>query len=380
MVRSVIIFEDMNKLLRATRHLRIEEILTVIYITVVSLINFLMFNDSISGISSVKSVIRYFNFGESLFYIFFFLVILYFLWNLINALSLIITRHLISKNPMKRSEILGLSKFTWKALRSMLPIIFVPAVASTLLSHLNFSLRFTNYDLLFASIDHTLIGSYVFLDLPLFISDIGQADLVFYSYILLPVIIGILLIALYIKRPATLYREMIIAFLLSMAVSFPFFALFPCIGPNNYFIRNLHNNSAPEAIASRLQGFDPGEKIRKYTAQVADAQTIPGPDHVVPISAFPSMHTIWGMLVVYYCFRVRRTSLFVTIPWILFMLAGGLMLGQHYVIDYVAAIPFIIIIISLSRMLMKRYGSLGTPLRTVSFAATLKQYTQKPAP
>jgi hypothetical protein len=352
----------MTILTNILRSLRIEEILSVVAIFVVALINVTLFEDSINTTTSVEGIIAYFNFGQS-FFLFFFLALLgYFLWNTTNGIANILTNYFVRGLPIEKSGVKILLTFVTELLRSTAPLLFVFPAFCTLLAHLDYSLRFTKSDLILSRIDFFLTGHHAFLDVPLFFSTQFAGHALYYSYISLTPAIGILLSILYVYRATLPYREVVLAFLCSLIVALPIATTVPCQDPNNFFIKNLRANSLSPEMNERLSSFHPSASLQKHIAFIADTETDTAHDNAVPVTCLPSMHAVWGFLVLYYFARINRKTLFFTLPWIFAVLTGGLGLGQHYFVDYIAAIPCALLSVGIAKLLMKKWGTIGTPV------------------
>ena len=115
-----------------------------------------------------------------------------------------------------------------------------------------------------------------------------------------------------------------------------------------------------------MENLHPAEALQKHLNAIVDAETDKSRDNAVPISCFPSMHATWGMFIVYYFARWRRKTLYFTVPWCILMLLGGLALGQHYLVDYMVAIPVMILCVWCAEKLMHRWGHIGTPLEVTT--------------
>jgi hypothetical protein len=66
------------------------------------------------------------------------------------------------------------------------------------------------------------------------------------------------------------------------------------------------------------------------------------------------MHATWSVLSIYFFSLLLPLSLIVTVPWVMLLLTGGLLFAQHYLVDYLVALPVAAASILISAWLLRR--------------------------
>ena len=103
-----------------------------------------------------------------------------------------------------------------------------------------------------------------------------------------------------------------------------------------------------------LKDYVPSALTADYISRIAKAETNALRDNTVPVSCFPSMHAAWSFMVVYFLAKLRRWTLFVSLPWLALLLMSGIYFAQHYVVDYVVSVPIVAISLFLAYLLIKQ--------------------------
>lgn len=362
------IFEKFSVKIRLfLRLLRVEEKIAFIIAVGVSTLNIAFYTQSFSLRGTLFYMARYFTFGYPFLGIFIvFTYVFYFLQFYVDLTLLFINRFLYGA-AFPKGSIKKLALRIALPLRIAAPFILTSLPLYTLLANLNYQLRFSGEDLLFFKSDQFLFGYTPFVKIvsvfhsPFFSALFGNA------YFSLGLVMSGMFAFLFLfsspyslftkwiknTRNNILFREALLSFIISLLIAFPLFYTFPCQDPNNYFIRNIRNNAFSQDVKNALANYHPSQETKNIIARIADAETQPLADKSVPISCFPSMHAIWSFFVVYFLFALTPWSLILTIPWALFLLAGGIYFAQHYVIDYFAAIPVAIISIVIAKTLLR---------------------------
>lgn len=345
-----------KKLSGFLKGIRVEEWVILVSVFVAVLINFLFFG----GFSLREFVFlaRYFAFGLRDFFSLFYLIILFiFLGKFyVRAAKLaygrVVEGKRISKKDLKEAFVLILDP-----LRTIFLLILFSSAMGALLSSMSFAMRFSVKDALFLQLDKAVTGIIPFLELPTVLSTPFFDSLVSRSYISLVYFVGLTALALYFASRRKLFRHFILAFLISTIIAYPIFYKLPCQDPANFFISNIREIEHSQEIQLGLGSYRPSAIVSAGIDRVQEAETVKEKDNTVPISCFPSLHVTWMMFVVYYLARLRASTLFLTVPWAGALLVGGIYLAQHYVIDYVAAIPLAIVSIWLAGLLIRKFTS-----------------------
>jgi membrane-associated phospholipid phosphatase len=125
------------------------------------------------------------------------------------------------------------------------------------------------------------------------------------------------------------FRQYMLAIVLTSFLGYLCYLFVPAIGPYEAFIR-------PGLM--ELQGWLGGDGPR-LIARFADHIRGFHIDKVPACDAFPSLHTAWAIVVVGFSARYAPWLLWLVGPWAVGMVLGALFFQQHYLVDIVAAIP-----------------------------------------
>ncbi|MDZ4712918.1 MAG: phosphatase PAP2 family protein [bacterium] len=130
-------------------------------------------------------------------------------------------------------------------------------------------------------------------------------------------------------------------------LSFIGYVLVPAIGPRF----SLHNF---QMIGTELPGIFFADKIR-YLIDIGESipRNVSNPEAFAQRDAFPSGHTIVMILITYLSHKIRSKSFYFYLPYTLIMIFSTVYLRYHYVIDLIAAIPFVLITIFVANLLYK---------------------------
>jgi hypothetical protein len=125
-----------------------------------------------------------------------------------------------------------------------------------------------------------------------------------------------------------------VAFLLTGPLGAIFYNMFPALGPIHLLPRNFPWQPLPLEAVSRL-----------FLEPVA----LSGPRN-----AIPSLHAAWIFLVFYYSRRLSIPEKIVADVFVVFTLLATLGTGEHYFIDLIVAVPFALLVLSLTQWLIGR--------------------------
>lgn len=315
-------------------------------------LNIALYLKQVSLGEAIMLTARYFTFGHPL-YALTFLCIYFFIVGLGYFF-------LTSRSTKKNME----NAFLKKPIRLMRSLLeFFRAIGfllvagfffSWLLANASYQLRFSGKDLLLFRWDQILFKSSPFFWLPNVISSPFFSMLFQYAYVSLGILMIGTLALLFIVSRENFFRKAVMSFLLSLIVAFPLFYFLPCAGgPYHYFVENLRGNAFPADVAQLRAAYHPSPDSSAVSKRIADSDKDIAHDNAVPISCFPSMHAVWALFVVYFAMRVRRWSLFFTIPWLILMLISGLFFAQHYAVDYIVALPVATLSVFLANFIIK---------------------------
>jgi len=345
-----------------SHHLWIEERVALLAMVILVGMNAVLYQPSATGQIATR-MIEYFGFGEP-FYVFFFLFLCgLYAWKFCWRFAQLSVNSILHRQPIPSGsgrEMLGLFV---EPLRRFAPLAVISASFYTLLGNLSFSLRLSGRDELLASLDRTLTGGAPFIALANAFQSPMMVTLLKHAYLSLSIVMSATLIILFSStKRLRLYRQLVLAFIISLMLAFPFFVAMPCQDPYHTFVSNTRGRTHSPAMQAALLSYAPSDYAAETTRTIAASEESPEKDNAVPISCFPSMHATWSMLSVYFLFLLFPASLIVTLPWITFLLMGGITFGQHYLIDYVMALPIAAASVAVSAWLLRRVPD-GTWLR-----------------
>lgn len=350
----------MTRMFKFLRLIRIEEWVALASSGVVTLINILVYRNNFSVGGTTFLMFKYFSFGTPFFEVFFLFIWGFCFWRLYLWLVRA-AQSVIDKNGMPLKE--SFERFILEilsALRVFAPFIVVSIAFYQLLDNFSYQLRFKGADMFLASLDQKLFGEYPFVWLATAFHQSWFSWLMFYIYIYLSVVLSGVFILLFFFSSNLLFRRAILSFIIILVIAFPLFYFLPCQDPNNYFLRDIRGYSFTPEVSVILKSYAPSVLTAGYISQIAEAETNAKQDNAVPVSCFPSMHATWSLLIVYFLAKLWKRSLFVSLPWLAFLLLSGIYLAQHYVVDYVIAVPVAVIGLFIANFLIRQKPAVET--------------------
>jgi hypothetical protein len=319
--------------------IRPEEWLALAVFLVANSLNIFLFREEISLADAIKLMLRYFTFGDPVYYLFFSIICILAILIFYTNFSEIVNDWLINKKAPSKERLKDFGKKILEPLRNILPLWLVSGPMYQLLSQISYYVRFGVEDVLLARADYALIHHFLFIDLATNFNSEWFGKLMYYSYVSLSTVIGIFLLFLLFKKYKYLLRLSIAAFIFSFIFSYPLFYLLPATGPLYSLIINVRKDTLPEDISTSVSSYRPSAYTEKINDVILTYYVNPKKDNSSAVSCIPSMHATWAIIVLYFLYRVRRKTLLLTIPWIILMLTGGLYFSQHYFVDYLTSIP-----------------------------------------
>lgn len=379
----------MNKIRNILRSIRIEEYLLLIS-SIFLFSFFFVLSPQLSwlepfenGFKSIAIGVKYFSFA--FIFIFFYILFKIYLY-LTNWLSPLVEKKHFFKTaflslPNRLSDILPNSKKTLINLLIFLRPFFFTAVFFGLITLLlglwAVELRGRLVDDWLMELDKSAFGSYPFL------WDYGQisffkyiSPLSVYSYEILGLMMGIGWVVFYIAKHRAIFSGYIMAISLACVIGLPIWFFYPALTPINRYLDNVYNLEINPSIEKMISSYNPDRYVLRFQEEIRLEQ-----GEIPDISAMPSMHAAWAIIVVYYFFRFNKRTIFLTLPWFFFSTFGTFYLAQHYFIDIVVALPVAIIAIWLAGVLAgaeKKYYLLNrTDIRENKFKSQIKKNLAK---
>lgn len=156
------------------------------------------------------------------------------------------------------------------------------------------------------------------------------------------------------------YEELKYAFFVvffGFYLSFIGYLLVPAIGPR-FTLFDFHN------INLEMPGIYFAEKIR-YIIDIGESipANVSNPEDFAQRDAFPSGHTLIVILITYLSHKIRSNSFYFYLPYSVLLIFSTVYLRYHYVIDLIAAVPFVLFTIFIANKLYRgkiNFGGHGT--------------------
>jgi membrane-associated phospholipid phosphatase len=286
-------------------------------------------------LEAIRSTVRYFTF-DNIYYSFFIMAVYaLFLAKLYFMLLLSMIRKVKGESVGPVAPLPVMIKNVLVPLRVVAPFALIILSITPLTTNMSYALRFAGKDLWLWAGDAALFGVPPFLSLAHALADMPLFVYVLkHSYEGLTLVMNVGILILFILSAKQLFRLVTLAFAISVLISLPFFYALPCQDPYNYFIKNVRGNELSQEKIETINRYTTSASVESVRREISAAETAIPLDNAVPVSCFPSMHAEWSLICIYYLARLRRYTLFLSIPWILLLLVGGVVFGQHYVVDY----------------------------------------------
>lgn len=254
----------------------------------------------------------------------------------------------VTKNTIRES-LKQLSKMSGHFLWFFVPF-FITATHLFFINQLIAEWTFLNpvtlKDGLLASLDYKIFGVHPFIWLPEKIGEMG-AFIITYAYESLAWFLSFGFIYLYYKN-FHLFRQFMMAFLLVLMFALPVYYLIPVTGAYAGYISD--NILSAEINNLVIDNYNPNRITANFFDFLKHQYYQSG---FLVVSSFPSMHIAWSLLLMYFLARVEKRFLYILIPWFFAESIGAIYLAQHYFVDLPAAIPFAVMGIILSAVIMK---------------------------
>ncbi|MGB7848340.1 MAG: phosphatase PAP2 family protein [Candidatus Acidiferrum sp.] len=151
------------------------------------------------------------------------------------------------------------------------------------------------------------------------------------AYIGLPVAIGLAFAGCVLRNPRTALAACV-AFLITGPVGILFYNLFPALGPVHLF-----------------EGRFPWDPLSLQQARHLFLEPVP---LAGARNAIPSLHAAWIFLVFWYTRDLSRLEKTIAALFVVFTLFATLGTGEHYFVDLVVAVPFSLLILAFSNLLI----------------------------
>ncbi|MBF0406908.1 MAG: phosphatase PAP2 family protein [Candidatus Riflebacteria bacterium] len=214
-----------------------------------------------------------------------------------------------------------------------LPFILLSACYYSLYSNLILKVNPNCVDSQLAAIDNWLFGTqpafvleaYIFPLLTDFLSIIYFSYLIYFPGVAL---------YFYLKQEYKPFRRMMMGYLILILMGVVSYIIFPAVGPEKYFSGKFTKDLRGETISHNLL----------YIM-----------DFKVSHDCFPSMHVGLVLLVALYLREYRPRIFPFAILYVFIMFCSTIYLRYHYVIDIIAAVPFVFAAHRLTDVILKNW-------------------------
>lgn len=173
--------------------------------------------------------------------------------------------------------------------------------------------------------------------------------LIIEAFMFLGPLMVVLIFVFYLDKNKKLFKGYVMSMFIALALALPFWYFFPINSPNNAFLRSSSQTSYFNAnLSLAIENYQPNATIKSFQEKTRREQK-----EAPPVSTLPSMHWVWSGIIVYYLFKKERKTIALSSIWLLFNLFGTIYLGNHYLLDGLAALPIIAISLFLAEFFIK---------------------------
>ena len=304
--------------------------------------------NAINGINNLftsNSTVQFLFFGIGFFRIAFFIIYNYLIFKTAFILKKILEYYFLQKRDQRKknqgtiffhSVLMAIKSIITLFLLFLIPSIIILAnmkqIGSVSAQETINASNFLMY------LDYSLFGAYVPFSLQQF-SHIKILDTLFLSaYTNLSTIISIIFILLLIKN-IDLLRRFITAFFVVVMISIPLWYSFPALTPSEMYKNNVTTTTIDENIKNTISFYL--EKTSPRNSRLIDTISNIGSkpeEGYYSVSTFPSMHTAWGLLVLYFSFLIWAPFGIATFFWYILNIIGAMYTLEHYAVDIVSGV------------------------------------------
>jgi membrane-associated phospholipid phosphatase len=139
-------------------------------------------------------------------------------------------------------------------------------------------------------------------------------------------------------------------FLLALAISIPLWMVFPATQPSIMYVANIFRQPIPTELAKAIDVGPPSEYINMWSLKYSE-MWIDQTGKRFSTSNFPSMHVIWGLLLLLSISRVFKSRIITSVfsLYALTNIIGTVYVLQHYAVDALVGILVVVLVISVNR-------------------------------
>ncbi|MBP9701777.1 MAG: phosphatase PAP2 family protein [Candidatus Pacebacteria bacterium] len=165
------------------------------------------------------------------------------------------------------------------------------------------------------------------------------------SYMYVPLLVGVWTGFLFVTQKIGELKKWLVSGFLALGLCIPIWIAVPAMEPLTSYVVNVFRQEIPEDIANEIKKGPPSPYLLKQTTMYQnfwlDNQ---GLRHAV--SNFPSMHTIWGFLLLFSTYRVFKSKKLSVVLFIVAVanMTGAVYLLQHFAVDLLASFCVLVVI------------------------------------
>lgn len=201
--------------------------------------------------------------------------------------------------------------------------------------------------------DHAVFHSYIFFALQ---SLIGYPFEIFpvEAYWLLSSIVPIT--ALLLLTKGKMLREFMFAMFALSLISLPIWYAFPATSPSGFIRSNIFDMRFPKKVVDSgvKNTLSPYMKVQLEKLNTLWIEPTQG---YINVSTIPSLHAGYGLVVLLFLARLRKYTLWFTVPWFLLNVIGAIYIEQHFGLDIIAgAIMAALMVFLTSKLFRNRQG------------------------
>ena len=155
------------------------------------------------------------------------------------------------------------------------------------------------------------------------------------SYLHLFLLIKLFLFVTFFKKDV--FRKFVFAFFIGFLVTFPLWYMFPVMYPSGMYRVNVFNVEVPKDIRGYIEKYPPTEYNRALVERL-DTYWVSPTSEFLSVSANPSMHVAWGLMLVWFSFELSPYLILLSIPWFVMQTTGTMYMFQHFATDVITGL------------------------------------------
>jgi hypothetical protein len=154
-------------------------------------------------------------------------------------------------------------------------------------------------------------------------------------YLKLDIIFGAAFILL-LAVDSRIFYQTLLAFILCMALSLPFWFFFPALSPLEGYLDNILDISIPPDIEREIENYRPNSGLQNFFTAIRrlDSER----SSFLAITTIPSMHVAWTTILLYFGIKLSAFLGIILVPYSVFNFIASIYTMQHYAVDAFAGV------------------------------------------